>query len=184
MCETASCSSRPRYQGNAPGWGHYDVGLCNICARACGITRIDGENFLVLTTSPWSLCQTAFPHAGRSGSGRPLTLWRENRAIRETLDANGFDQLDGLCRKVRLAFTVLFARPRKFHRICDRPSYQMDSANARARCANRPDIDEVSDIVLVNRPLPYLDILGGCWSVLASDCGLSCPRRFHVKSRV
>jgi porphobilinogen synthase len=84
-------------------------------------------------------------------------------AIRETLDANGFDQTGIMSYAAKFAsvfygpFRDAAESPPQFG---DRRSYQMDSANAEEALREVAlDIEEGADIVLVKPALPYLDIL-------------------------
>jgi porphobilinogen synthase len=84
-------------------------------------------------------------------------------AIRETLDANGFENTGIMSYAAKFAsvfygpFRDAAESPPQFG---DRRSYQMDSANAQEALREVAlDIDEGADIVLVKPALPYLDIL-------------------------
>ncbi|MEO8352941.1 MAG: porphobilinogen synthase, partial [Chthoniobacteraceae bacterium] len=84
-------------------------------------------------------------------------------AIRETLDANGFEQVGimSYAAKFASAFYGPFRDAAESSpQFGDRRSYQMDSANAQEALREVAlDIEEGADIVLVKPALPYLDIL-------------------------
>src|SRR5437867_7903115 len=84
-------------------------------------------------------------------------------AIREALDADGFDQTGILSYAAKFAsvfygpFRDAAESPPQFG---DRRSYQMDCANAAEALREVAlDIEEGADIVMVKPALPYLDIL-------------------------
>ena len=84
-------------------------------------------------------------------------------AIREALDAHGFDQTGIVSYAAKFAsvfygpFREAAESPPQFG---DRRSYQMDPANAEEALREVAlDIDEGADIVMVKAALPYLDIL-------------------------
>jgi porphobilinogen synthase len=84
-------------------------------------------------------------------------------AIREALDADGFDQTGIMSYAAKFAsvfygpFREAAESPPQFG---DRRSYQMDYANAdEALREVALDIDEGADIVMVKPAMPYIDIL-------------------------
>ena len=84
-------------------------------------------------------------------------------AIREALDASGFDQIGIMSYAAKFAsvfygpFREAAESPPQFG---DRRSYQMDCANANEALREAAlDVDEGADIVMVKPALPYLDIL-------------------------
>jgi porphobilinogen synthase len=84
-------------------------------------------------------------------------------AIREALDAAGFDQTGIMSYAAKFAsafygpFRDAAESPPQFG---DRRSYQMDYANAEEALREVAlDIDEGADIVMVKPALPYIDIL-------------------------
>jgi porphobilinogen synthase len=144
-----------------------DVCLCEYMSHGhCGITRIDGEHFHVLNDeSVELLAKTALSHAAAGADLVAPSDMMDGRigAIRETLDANGFDQTGIMSYAAKFAsvfygpFRDAAESPPQFG---DRRSYQMDSANAdEALREVALDIEEGADIVLVKPALPYLDIL-------------------------
>ena len=144
-----------------------DVCLCEYMSHGhCGVTRMDGDHFHVLNDeSVELLVKTALSHA-RSGADlvAPSDMM-DGRigAIREALDATGFDQTGIMSYAAKFAsvfygpFREAAESPPQFG---DRRSYQMDSANAAEALREVAlDIDEGADIVMVKPALPYLDLL-------------------------
>ncbi len=144
-----------------------DVCLCEYMSHGhCGVTRMDGEHFHVLNDeSVELLAKTALSHAAAGADLVAPSDMMDGRvgAIRETLDANGFDQTGIMSYAAKFAsvfygpFREAAENPPQFG---DRRSYQMDSANAQEALREVAlDIEEGADIVLVKPALPYLDIL-------------------------
>ena len=144
-----------------------DVCLCEYMSHGhCGVTRVDGEHFHVLNDeSVELLAKTALSHAVAGADLVAPSDMMDGRigAIRETLDANGFDQTGIMSYAAKFAsafygpFRDAAESPPQFG---DRRSYQMDSANAEEALREVAlDIEEGADIVLVKPALPYLDIL-------------------------
>jgi porphobilinogen synthase len=144
-----------------------DVCLCEYMSHGhCGVTRIDGEHFHVLNDeSVELLAKTALSHAAAGADLVAPSDMMDGRigAIRELLDANGFDQTGIMSYAAKFAsafygpFREAAESPPQFG---DRRSYQMDSANAQEALREVAlDIEEGADIVLVKPALPYLDIL-------------------------
>ena len=144
-----------------------DVCLCEFMSHGhCGVTRLDGDHFHVLNDeSVELLAKTALSHAVAGADVVAPSDMMDGRigAIRETLDANGFDQTGIMSYAAKFAsafygpFRDAAESPPQFG---DRRSYQMDSANAlEALREVALDIEEGADIVLVKPALPYLDIL-------------------------
>jgi porphobilinogen synthase len=147
-----------------------DVCLCEYMSHGhCGVTRVDGEHFHVLNDeSVELLTKTALSHAAAGADLVAPSDMMDGRvgAIREALDANGFDQTGIMSYAAKFAsvfygpFREAAESPPQFG---DRRSYQMDSANAREALREAAlDLDEGADILLVKPALPYLDIL---WQV-------------------
>jgi porphobilinogen synthase len=144
-----------------------DVCLCEYMSHGhCGVTRIDGEHFHVLNDeSVELLAKTALSHAAAGADLVAPSDMMDGRvgAIREMLDANGFEQTGIMSYAAKFAsafygpFRQAAESPPQFG---DRRSYQMDSANAQEALREVAlDIEEGADIVLVKPALPYLDIL-------------------------
>jgi len=150
-----------------------DVCLCEYMSHGhCGITRIDGEHFQVLNDESIELlAKMALSHAGAGADFVAPSDMMDGRvgAIREALDANGFDQTGIMSYAAKFASTFYgpfrdaAESPPQFG---DRRTYQMDSANAREALREVAlDVEEGADIILVKPALPYLDLL---WRVRES----------------
>ncbi len=144
-----------------------DVCLCEYMSHGhCGVTRMDGEHFHVLNDeSVELLTKTALSHAAAGADIVAPSDMMDGRvgAIREMLDANGFDHTGIMSYAAKFAsvfygpFREAAENPPQFG---DRRSYQLDSANAREALREVAlDIEEGADIVLVKPALAYLDIL-------------------------
>jgi porphobilinogen synthase len=147
-----------------------DVCLCEYMSHGhCGVTRIDGDHFHVLNDETVDLLvRTALSHAAAGADMVAPSDMMDGRigAIREALDAAGFDQTGIMSYAAKFAsafygpFREAAESPPQFG---DRRSYQMDYANAdEALREVALDIDEGADIVMVKPALPYIDIL---WQV-------------------
>ena len=144
-----------------------DVCLCEYMSHGhCGVTRIDGEHFHVLNDeSVELLAKTALSHAAAGADLVAPSDMMDGRvgAIREMLDANGFEQtgIMSYAAKFASAFYGPFREAAQSSpQFGDRRSYQMDSANAQEALREVAlDIEEGADIVLVKPALPCLDIL-------------------------
>ena len=144
-----------------------DVCLCEYMSHGhCGVTRIDGDHFHVLNDESVDLLvKTALSHASVGADMVAPSDMMDGRigAIREALDANGFDQVGIMSYAAKFAsafyspFREAAENPPQFG---DRRSYQMDFANAdEALREVALDVDEGADIIMVKPALPYLDIL-------------------------
>jgi porphobilinogen synthase len=144
-----------------------DVCLCEYMSHGhCGVTRIDGDHFHVLNDETVELLvKTALSHAKAGADMVAPSDMMDGRigAIREALDANGFDQTGILSYAAKFAsvfygpFREAAESPPQFG---DRRSYQMDCANANEALREVAlDIEEGADIVMVKPALPYMDIL-------------------------
>ena len=144
-----------------------DVCLCEYMSHGhCGVTRRDGEHFHVLNDeSVELLAKTALSHAQAGADLVAPSDMMDGRigAIRELLDAHGFEQTGIMSYAVKFAsvfygpFREAAESPPQFG---DRRSYQMDSANAAEALREAAlDVDEGADILMVKPALPYLDIL-------------------------
>jgi porphobilinogen synthase len=144
-----------------------DVCLCEYMSHGhCGLVRMNGEHFHVLNDeSVELLAKTSLSHAAAGADLVAPSDMMDGRigAIRETLDANGFDQtgIMSYAAKFASAFYGPFRDAAESSpQFGDRRSYQMDSANAQEALREVAlDIEEGADIVLVKPALPYLDIL-------------------------
>jgi len=144
-----------------------DVCLCEYMSHGhCGVTRIDGDHFHVLNDETVELLvKTALSHAAAGADMVAPSDMMDGRigAIREALDAAGFDQIGIMSYAAKFAsafygpFRDAAESPPQFG---DRRSYQMDYANAEEALREVAlDIDEGADIVMVKPALPYIDIL-------------------------
>ena len=144
-----------------------DVCLCEYMSHGhCGVTRRDGEHFHVLNDESVALLvKTAVSHAAAGADLVAPSDMMDGRiaAIREALDAGGFDQTGIISYAVKFASAFYgpvreaAESPPKFG---DRRTYQMDSANAAEALREAAlDVEEGADILMVKPALPYLDIL-------------------------
>src|SRR5713101_2199453 len=140
-----------------------DVCLCEYMSHGhCGVTRIDGDHFHVLNDETVDLLvKTALSHAAAGADMVAPSDMMDGRigAIREALDAGGFDQTGIMSYAAKFAsvfygpFREAAESPPQFG---DRRSYQMDYANAdEALREVALDIDEGADIVMVKPAMPY-----------------------------
>jgi len=144
-----------------------DVCLCGYMSHGhCGVTRVDGDHFHVLNDETVELLvKTALSHAAAGADLVAPSDMMDGRigAIRDALDAGGFDQTGIMSYAAKFAsafygpFREAAESPPQFG---DRRSYQLDYANAdEALREVALDIDEGADIVMVKPALPYIDIL-------------------------
>jgi porphobilinogen synthase len=144
-----------------------DVCLCEYMSHGhCGVTRIDGDHFHVLNDeSVELLVKTALSHAAAGADVVAPSDMMDGRvsAIREALDASGFDQTAIMSYSAKFAsvfygpFREAAESPPQFG---DRRSYQMDFANANEALREAElDVEEGADIVMVKPALAYLDVL-------------------------
>jgi len=144
-----------------------DVCLCEYMSHGhCGVTRIDGDHFHVLNDETVELLvKTALSHAVAGADLVAPSDMMDGRigAIREALDAGGFDQTGIMSYAAKFAsafyepFREAAESPPQFG---DRRSYQMDFANAdEALREVALDVDEGADILMVKPAMPYIDIL-------------------------
>ncbi len=144
-----------------------DVCLCEYMSHGhCGVTRRDGEHFHVLNDETVEiLAKTALSHAAAGADLVAPSDMMDGRigAIRETLDAHGFEQTGIMSYAAKFAsvfygpFREAAESPPQFG---DRRSYQMDSANAAEALREAAlDVEEGADILMIKPALPYLDIV-------------------------
>ena len=144
-----------------------DVCLCEYMSHGhCGVTRRDGEHFHVLNDESVALlAKTAVSHAAAGADLVAPSDMMDGRigAIREALDAHGFEETGIISYAVKFAsafygpFREAAESPPQFG---DRRTYQMDSANAAEALREAAlDVEEGADILMVKPALPYLDIL-------------------------
>ncbi|PYL12145.1 MAG: porphobilinogen synthase, partial [Verrucomicrobia bacterium] len=134
-----------------------DVCLCEYMSHGhCGVTRIDGDHFHVLNDeSVELLLKTALSHAAAGADVVAPSDMMDGRigAIREALDASGFDQTVIMSYAAKFAsvfygpFREAAESPPHFG---DRRSYQMDFANGNEALREAAlDVEEGADIVMV-----------------------------------
>jgi len=144
-----------------------DVCLCQYMSHGhCGVARVDGDHFHVLNDETVDLLvKTALSHAQAGADMVAPSDMMDGRigAIREALDANGFDQTGIMSYAAKFAsvfygpFRDAAESPPQFG---DRRSYQMDCANAEEALREVAlDVEEGADILMIKPALPYLDIL-------------------------
>ena len=144
-----------------------DVCLCEYMSHGhCGVARLDGDHFHVLNDASVALLvKTALSHAAAGADMVAPSDMMDGRigAIREALDANGFDQTGIMSYAAKFAsvfygpFRDAAESPPQFG---DRRSYQMDFSNAEEALREIAlDVEEGADIIMVKPALPYLDIL-------------------------
>jgi porphobilinogen synthase len=144
-----------------------DVCLCEYMSHGhCGVIHIDGNRFRVLNDETIELlARTALSHAAAGADIVAPSDMMDGRvgAIREALDARGFDQTAIMSYAAKFAsafygpFREAAESPPQFG---DRRSYQMDFANGKEALREVAlDIEEGADIVMVKPALPYMDIL-------------------------
>ena len=144
-----------------------DVCLCQYMSHGhCGVVRIDGDHFHVLNDETVGLLvKTALSHAQAGADMVAPSDMMDGRigAIREALDANGFDQTGIMSYAAKFAsvfygpFRNAAESPPQFG---DRRSYQMDCANAEEALREVAlDVEEGADILMIKPALPYIDIL-------------------------
>jgi porphobilinogen synthase len=144
-----------------------DLCLCEYMSHGhCGVTRIDGDHFHVLNDETVDLLvKTALSHAKAGADMVAPSDMMDGRigAIREALDAHGFNQTGIMSYAAKFAssfygpFREAAESPPHFG---DRRSYQMDFANAEEALREVAlDVDEGADIIMVKPALPYMDIL-------------------------
>jgi len=144
-----------------------DVCLCQYMSHGhCGVARIDGDHFHVLNDETVDLLvKTALSHAHAGADMVAPSDMMDGRigAIREALDASGFDQTGIMSYAAKFA-SVFYGPFREAAesppRFGDRRSYQMDCANAEEALREVAlDVEEGADILMIKPALPYIDIL-------------------------
>jgi porphobilinogen synthase len=140
-----------------------DVCLCEYTSHGhCGVVvdgDVDNDKTLEL------LAKTALSHAeaGADMVGPSDMMDGRVKAIRQALDANGFQNIPimAYAAKYASAFYGPFREAAESApRFGDRRSYQMDAPNWREALREvEQDIMEGADIVMVKPALPYLDVI-------------------------
>jgi porphobilinogen synthase len=140
-----------------------DVCNCEYTSHGhCGYVKdgdVDND-----TTLQW-LAKSALSHARAGADMVAPSDMMDGRvaAIRQTLDANGFEKTPILAYAAKFA-SVFYGPFREAAdsapQFGDRRSYQMDPANAREAMREiELDLEEGADIVMVKPALPYLDLI-------------------------
>jgi len=140
-----------------------DVCMCEYTDHGhCGVIKdgdVDNDATLEL------LCREALSHA-RAGADMvaPSDMMDGRvRAIRETLDSNGFYQVPVMSYAVKYAsgyYGPFREAAESAPQFGDRRSYQMDPANRLEAIREAAmDVEEGADIIMVKPGLPYLDIV-------------------------
>ena len=140
-----------------------DVCNCEYTSHGhCGFVK-DGEVDND-TTLQW-LAKTALSHARAGADVVAPSDMMDGRvgAIREALDANGFERTSILAYSAKFA-SVFYGPFREAAdstpQFGDRRSYQMDPANGREAMKEIAlDLEEGADMIMVKPALPYLDLI-------------------------
>jgi porphobilinogen synthase len=140
-----------------------DVCNCEYTSHGhCGFVKdgdVDND-----TTLQW-LAKTALSHARAGADIVAPSDMMDGRvgAIRQTLDANGFEKIAILAYAAKFA-SVFYGPFREAAestpQFGDRRSYQMDPANGREAMKEIAfDLEEGADMIMVKPALPYLDLI-------------------------
>jgi porphobilinogen synthase len=140
-----------------------DVCNCEYTSHGhCGFVKdgdVDND-----TTLQW-LAKTALSHARAGADIVAPSDMMDGRvaAIRQTLDANGFEKIAILAYAAKFA-SVFYGPFREAAestpQFGDRRSYQMDPANSREAMKEIAlDLEEGADMIMVKPALPYLDLI-------------------------
>jgi len=140
-----------------------DVCNCEYTSHGhCGFVRdgdVDND-----TTLQW-LAKTALSHARAGADIVAPSDMMDGRvgAIRQALDANGFEKIAILAYAAKFA-SVFYGPFREAAestpQFGDRRSYQMDPANGREAMKEIEfDLEEGADMIMVKPALPYLDLI-------------------------
>ncbi|HEV3330394.1 MAG TPA: porphobilinogen synthase [Bryobacteraceae bacterium] len=140
-----------------------DVCNCEYTSHGhCGFVKdgdVDND-----TTLQW-LAKTALSHARAGADIIAPSDMMDGRvgAIRQTLDANGFEKIAILAYAAKFA-SVFYGPFREAAestpQFGDRRSYQMDPANGREAMKEIEfDLEEGADMIMVKPALPYLDLI-------------------------
>lgn len=144
-----------------------DHGHCGIIKGRDNVTEGKGlpEGYVLNDETLTYLAKVAVSHAdaGADIVAPSAMMDGQVRAIRDALDADGYDSVAIMAYSAKYAsgfygpFREAADSPPQFG---DRRAYQMDSSNAREALRETAlDIEEGADIVMVKPALPYLDII-------------------------
>jgi porphobilinogen synthase len=129
----------------------------------CGVLAEDGGVDNDATIVRYRRIALAQAEAGADMVGPSGMMDGQVAALREELDANGFQRVGIMAYAAK--FASAFYGPFREAAECaprfgDRSGYQMDPPNAdEALREIRADIDEGADVVMVKPALPYLDVI-------------------------
>jgi porphobilinogen synthase len=129
----------------------------------CGVLDEDGDVDNDATLVRYRRIALAQAQAGADMVGPSGMMDGQVAALREELDANGFQRVGIMAYAAK--FASAFYGPFREAAECaprfgDRSGYQMDPPNAdEALREIRADIDEGADVVMVKPALPYLDVI-------------------------
>ena len=144
-----------------------DVCLCEYMSHGhCGLTRQDAQGWRILNDATLPLLARSalcYAEAGADIVAPSDMMDGRVRAIRQRLDAAGFDETPILsyAAKFASAFYGPFREAAESApQFGDRRSYQMDAANAAEALREVAlDIQEGADMVMVKPALAYLDLI-------------------------
>jgi porphobilinogen synthase len=144
-----------------------DVCVCEYTSHGhCGVVKRDGDHFEVDNDPSIALlAKTALSQARAGADVVAPSDMLDGRvaAIREALDANGYDRTPILsyASKFSSAFYGPFREAAdSAPQFGDRRSYQMDGANLREAMREiELDLAEGADMLLMKPAMPYLDVL-------------------------
>ena len=128
----------------------------------CGVLAADGHVDNDMTLERYRDMALAQAKAGSALLGLSGMMDGQVAAVRETLDANGFEDTAVLAysAKYASAFYGPFREAVASTLVGDRRTYQLDPANRREGVREAQlDIDEGADIVMVKPAGSYLDVL-------------------------
>jgi porphobilinogen synthase len=141
-----------------------DVCLCEYTSHGhCGVIDKDGHIVVDSTLKMLQKIALSYANAGVDMVAPSGMIDTMVRAIRTTLDDNGFNHLPIMSYSAK--YNSKFYGPfreavQSTYKFGDRSTHQMDPANAdEALREVALDIEEGADIVLVKPALPYLDII-------------------------
>jgi porphobilinogen synthase len=129
----------------------------------CGVLDDEGHVDNDETLDRYRRIALAQAEAGAHMVGPSGMMDGQVEAIRETLDANGFERVGIMAYAAKFASS--FYGPFREAAECaprfgDRTGYQMDPPNADEAIREiRADIDQGADVVMVKPALPYLDVI-------------------------
>ncbi|HEX5902793.1 MAG TPA: porphobilinogen synthase [Actinomycetota bacterium] len=129
----------------------------------CGVLDDEGHVDNDATLDRYRRVALAQAEGGAHMVGPSGMMDGQVEAIRETLDANGFERVGIMAYAAKFA-SSLYGPFREAAecapRFGDRTGYQMDPPNADEAIREiRADIDQGADVVMVKPALPYLDVI-------------------------